>query len=121
MPLPFSSAPQNLCVFRLSAVGDVCHTVPVVRRIQHYWPATKITWVIGKLEYSLVSDIPGVEFIIFDKSIGLSAYRSLRQAMKGRQFDALVLMQVSLRASLASLFIPSKIRSEEHTSELQSH
>ncbi len=110
MSLPFNSAPQRLCIFRLSAVGDVCHTVPVVRRIQHYWPETNITWVIGKLEHTLVGDIPGIEFIIFDKSKGLAAYQSLRQAMKGRQFDVLVQMQVSLRASLASLLISSKIK-----------
>jgi len=110
MSLPFTSAPQRLCLFRLSAVGDVCHTVPVVRRIQHFWPTTKITWVIGKLEHSLVGDLPGIEFIIFDKSSGLAAYQSLRQVMQGRQFDVLLQLQVSLRASLASLFIPAEIK-----------
>ncbi len=110
MSLPFNSAPTHICLLRLSAVGDVCHTLPVVRTIQTQWPETKITWIIGRLEASLIGDIPGVEFIIFDKSRGAAAYRAFRQKMKGRRFDALLHMQMSLRASLISLLVPTKIR-----------
>jgi len=110
MSLPFTSAPTNICLLRLSAVGDVCHALPVVRTIQAQWPETKITWIIGRLEASLIGDIPGVEFIIFDKSRGVAAYREFRQSMKGRHFDALLHMQMSLRASLISLLVPTQIR-----------
>lgn len=96
--------PASVCILRLSAVGDVCHTLPVVRTLQAAWPDTRITWIIGKLEAGLVGDIPGIEFIIFDKSNGWAAYRQLRRALKGRHFDLLLHMQMSLRASLASLF-----------------
>ncbi len=110
MSLPFSSAPKNICLLRLSAVGDVCHALPVVRTIQAAWPATKITWIIGRLEASLIGDIPGVEFIIFDKSRGFAAYRAFSAAMKGRCFDVLLHMQMSLRASLISRRVPTNIR-----------
>jgi heptosyltransferase I len=110
MPLPFRSPPNNLCVLRLSAVGDVCHTLAVVRHIQLHWPTTKITWIVGKLEASLVGDIPGIEFIIFDKANGWRAYRELQKEMRGRCFDALLHMQMSMRASLCSLFISSPIK-----------
>ncbi len=110
MSLPFTSAPAHICLLRLSAVGDVCHALPVVRTIQKQWPETKITWIIGRLEASLIGDIPGVEFIIFDKSRGIAAYRAFREEMKGRHFDALLHMQMSLRASLISLLVPTKIR-----------
>jgi len=62
------SIPNSICILRLSAIGDVLHALPIVRTIQHVWPDTTITWVIGKLEYSLLGDIPGIEFIVFDKS-----------------------------------------------------
>lgn len=108
--LPFTSAPKHLCILRLSAVGDVCHTVPVVRSIQRQWPETRITWIIGKLEASLVGDLPGIEFIIFDKSRGWRAYTDLRARLKGQHFDALLHMQISIRSSLASLLIPADIK-----------
>ena len=34
MQLPFAEPPASLCIVRLSAIGDTCHTVPVVRAIQ---------------------------------------------------------------------------------------
>jgi len=104
------SSPRSLCILRLSAIGDICHVLPVVRTLQHHWPQTPITWVIGKLEHSLVGDIPGIEFIIFDKSKGLASYHQLLQQLRGRRFDVLLHMQMSLRASIASMLIPAKIR-----------
>ncbi|MGH8307775.1 MAG: glycosyltransferase family 9 protein [Gammaproteobacteria bacterium] len=93
---------DSVCILRLSAVGDVCHTLPVVRSLQAAWPDTRFTWIIGKLEAGLMGDIPGIEFIIFDKSKGLGAYRELRRTLQGRRFDLLLHMQMSLRASMAS-------------------
>jgi heptosyltransferase I len=84
--------------------------LPIVRTLQQVWPNTKLTWIIGRLEHILVGDIPDIEFIIFDKAKGFLAYRELRQQMKGRHFDVLLHMQMSLRASLASLLIPARIR-----------
>ena len=116
MKLPLSEPPASICIMRLSAVGDICHILPVVRTMQRAWPKTRITWVIGKLEHSLVGDIDDIEFIIFDKSRGLSAFRDLWKTMRGRKFDVLLHMQMSLRASLATILIPARIRLGFHRS-----
>jgi len=108
--LPFNQPPASLCILRLSAVGDVCHTLAVVRTIQSHWPQTQLTWIIGKLEATLVGDIPGIEFIIFDKSEGWRAYKNLHRQLRQRRFDALLQMQISLRSSLASRLIRTPIR-----------
>lgn len=97
--------PQSICILRFSAIGDVCHAVAAVQAIQRHYPSAKITWVIGKIEAMLVGDIPNVEFIILDKKAGLSGYLSLYNQLKGRQFDILLNMQVSLRANISSLCI----------------
>lgn len=95
---------------RLSALGDITHALPVLRTLQQRWPETRLTWVIGKTEYQLVKDIDGVEFIIFDKSRGFSGYLDLKKQFSGRRFDILLHMQLSIRASLASLMIPADIK-----------
>lgn len=100
--------PANIALLRLSAVGDVCHTVPVLRALQDQWPGCRITWIIGCGEASLVDDIPGVEFIRFDKHDGLGAYRDLSRAIRGKRFDSLLHMQIALRASIASVLIPAR-------------
>lgn len=104
------TAPSSLCLLRTSALGDVTHVVPLVRTLQAAWPQTALTWLIGKVEHRLVSDIPGVEFIVFDKRAGRAGYRAVRNALAGRRFDALLHMQVSLRANLLSLAVKAPLR-----------
>ncbi len=94
---------MKVCLFRLSAIGDVTHALAVVRRLQAVAPDVEITWIIGKLEHKLLAGVEGVEFIVFDKSQGAASYGKLRRALKGRRFDVLLHMQVSLRANIASL------------------
>lgn len=108
--LNFTSEPKNICILRLSAIGDICHTLPVVRTIQANWPTTKITWIIGKVEFELIKDIPGINFIVFDKKKGIKEYLKIRNQLIDTHFDALFHMQMSLRASLVSLMIKSKIK-----------
>ena len=106
--IKFSQAPKSLCLFRLSAIGDVTHILPIIHTLHKVWPETQITWVIGKLEYQLVKSLPHVEFIEFNKTDGWKAYFKLRRDLKGRKFDVLLMMQAALRASIASLFISAQ-------------
>jgi heptosyltransferase I len=78
--------------------------------LQRVWPDTKFTWVIGRVEAKLLGHIPDIAFIPVDKSSKTKAYRTLREAMRGRQFDVLMHMQLALRASLMSMLIPAKIK-----------
>ncbi len=97
-------------MLRLSAVGDVCHTLPVVQTLRQAWPQTHFSWIIGKLEAGLIGDIPGIEFIDFDKAAGFKAYRQLYRRLHGERFDLLLHMQMSLRASLAGRCLHAPIR-----------
>ena len=105
-----SPAPSSLCLLRLSALGDATHAVPVVRTLQSVWPETHLTWIVGRLEAELVGDLPGVEFIVFDKGRGMAAYRDLRRQLRGRHFDVLLQMQVALRANLAGRLVRAPLR-----------
>lgn len=100
----------NICVLRLSAVGDVTHALSAVRQIQDQRPDSRITWIIGRVEHKLLEGLDGVDFVIFDKSAGLGAFRELRRSLGSREFDALLHMQVSFRANLASACVHSERR-----------
>ncbi|MGH8298450.1 MAG: glycosyltransferase family 9 protein [Steroidobacteraceae bacterium] len=108
--LPLDRPPSTVCILRLSALGDTCHVVPMLRALQRAWPQTKLTWVIGKAESRLMEIIDGVEFIIVDKRAGFAARRDLRAQLRGRHFDLLLHMQLSFRASLVSRLVPATIR-----------
>lgn len=110
MSLILDTPPSRLCIIRLSAIGDTCHTVPVVRAIQRAWPDTAITWVVGRVEHELLRGLEGVRFAVLDKNRGLGAYRRLRKALERRSFPLLLHMHASMRANLASLVVRSPIR-----------
>jgi heptosyltransferase I len=102
--------PSHLCIIRLSAIGDTCHTVPVVRAFQAAWPATKITWIIGRVEHGLMRNLPGIEFAILDKSLGWRSYLQLRGGMDRTRFDVLLHMHASARANIVSLAVSAPLR-----------
>lgn len=102
--------PDNICIFRLSAIGDATHTVPVVRALRDAWPQARLTWIIGKLEHRLLSQLDGVDFIVFDKRGGRSAVRALKAHLASRRYDLLLHMQVALRANLLSRMVKAPVR-----------
>jgi len=109
MPL-FSTAPKSICLLRLSAIGDVCHAVAMVQAIQKQWPSTKITWIMGKIEAQLLYDLPDIEVIVFDKNTGFSGMRAIWKQLADREFDALLHMQLALRASVLTIGIKAKYK-----------
>jgi len=122
MPSPFDTPPASVCILRLSAIGDTCHVLPVVRTLQRAWPSTRFTWIIGRVEAKLLGHIPDIEFIVVDKSSALASWHNLRKAMRGRHFDVLMHMQLALRASALSTAVPASTRlgfDRERARELQ--
>ena len=95
---------------RLSAIGDTCHALAVIRRLQDNWPDIRVTWIIGKTEASLMSDIADLEFIIFDKSKGRRAYKDVRTQLDGKHFDLALCMHASMRANLLCRALPARTR-----------
>ncbi len=66
-------------------------------------PFASISWIIGKTEAKLLAGMPNCEFIIFDKALGLGAYRDVWRQLRGRRFDALLLLHASARANILSM------------------
>jgi heptosyltransferase I len=110
MTLPLPHPPEQICILRLSAIGDVTHMLPTVHTLRHHWPQAKLTWIIGKAEAALLEGLPGVEFIVFDKSGGYQALVNLYRQLSNRRFDLLLHMQLSFRANVASLAVRAPIR-----------
>lgn len=108
--LPFTSPPKSLCILRLSAIGDVCHTLAVVRAIQDHWPTTRLTWIIGKLEHQLIGDIGNINFLVYDKKREQQSLKTISAAVSAESFDALLHMQISIRSSRISRLIRTPIK-----------
>jgi len=108
--LLFHKPPASVCLLRLSALGDVCHGIALLRALQRAWPETRFTWIVGKSEARLLALVDGVEVIPFEKGGGMPAIRELGSRLGARRFDLLLMLQVALRASLLSTLIPARIK-----------
>ena len=95
---------------RLSALGDVCLILPLVRTLQAAFPEAQITWVIGRPMHDFLAGLDGVEFVIYDKGRPLGAYLDFYRAMRGRQFDVLLAAQASWRANLLYPLIHAPVK-----------
>ena len=105
-----NTGPASICILRLSALGDVTHVLPLINRLSKAWPDTKLTWIIGAFEHKLVCDVPDVEFIQLDKKAGWRGFNALRRQLRGRHFDALLHIQVSLRANFISTLVQAPVK-----------
>ena len=82
----------------------------VVRALQRAWPETRFTWIIGRVEARLIGLAGDIDLLPFDKRGGVGEYLRLRRELATRRFDALLHMQLALRASLVSLLVKAPVR-----------
>jgi heptosyltransferase I len=107
---------MNLCLFRLSALGDATHVLALIHAIRSN-PGTahwRLVWVIGPGEAKLVQGAPGVELVVYYKNTGfrgaLALRKKLRALLGNQPFDVLLQLQLALRANLVSRLISAKRR-----------
>jgi heptosyltransferase I len=100
-----ANPPRRICILRLSAIGDTCHVVPLIRTLQHAWPECRITWIIGRMEAKLMSLMPEIEFLTVDKRRFAAEYLRLHRTLSPRRFDLMLQIHVSFRSSLLSTLV----------------
>ena len=108
--MPLEHPPRTVAVVKLSAIGDVCQTLPVIRTLERAWPQARFTWVIGRAEAALLGGIPEIEFIVHAKRSGLAGLARLRRALRGRRFDVVLHMQFAWRASMIATLLRAPVK-----------
>lgn len=106
--------PGEICIVMLSAIGDAVHVLPVANALKRAWPATKITWVIQPVPWSMVRDHPAIDdFIVYRRRKGLRAwvgFHELMQVMRTRRFDLVIGLQVYFKAGLITALTPARVK-----------
>ena len=95
-----SQAPSIL-LLRLSSLGDIVLTTPVIAALRERYPSNKIELVISKEYESLVPAIHGLTRVhVFDKTSGMSGLRALRKKLKAEKFDYVLDLHNVLRTRI---------------------
>ena len=103
-----AASPSSIAVLRMSALGDVVMTLPLVRTLQKAFPRTKLYWIVSRPFHAIVEGIAGVELIVIDKPRGPLSWWRLRRQLQQYDFDWLLVPQASMRANLVTLATPAR-------------
>ncbi len=99
--------PKHLLIMRLSAIGDVAMTVPIVLALQQQYPNLKITVVSRPLFKSFFSRLPGVQFYAADvenSQTGLVGLYKLYKDLSVLGIDAFADLHNVLRSKVIATF-----------------
>ncbi len=103
MQTTINNLPRNILLIRLSAMGDVAMTVPVLKSLTNQFPETKITVLSRPFFEPIFNGLPNVSFKAVDlknKHKGLSGIFNLFFELRKHQFDAVADLHGVLRSHL---------------------
>ena len=110
MGLSLPPSPRILIVM-MSAVGDAVHVLPVVTSLKRHDPGARITWILQPGPASLVRGHPDVdEIVTFERARRWRAFLDVRRALRARDFDLVLNLQVYFKASIVTALVPGPVK-----------
>lgn len=104
---------MKILILRVSAIGDVIHTLPSIFLIKKLIPMAKISWIVQKKAASLIANQHFLDkvFILPDKFLSLKNISQTNKTLKEinlTKWDIIIDFQGILKTSILSFFIPGK-------------
>ncbi len=117
-------APAKIAIVRLSALGDVIHTLPVARALRRAFPESTLTWIVEAREYAVLRDHPDLDSVI---PVNTRLWRRLvwrpggarevwakvgrlRARVRAARFDAALDVQGLLKSGVLTLYTGAPLR-----------
>jgi len=102
---------ERIAIVRLSALGDIVHTLPAFQSLRRAFPGSRISWIAEPAGAALLANFPGIDQIIpfeLKSCHGLPAkvlylYR-FRRRWRG-QFDLLIDFQGLIKSALLAFLL----------------
>jgi len=95
--------PSHILVIRLSAMGDVAMTVPVIRALIQQYPKIKLTILSRRSFEPLFADLPNVHFLeadVYGKHKGFFGLLKLAKEIKTLRIDAVADLHNVIRSKI---------------------
>ncbi|QPJ65428.1 MAG: lipopolysaccharide heptosyltransferase I [Candidatus Nitrohelix vancouverensis] len=103
------SAPKKILILKMSALGDVVHTLPTLETLRANYPDAHIAWVVEERFRSLIDDHPDLDEVIavntrrWRKQINKDTFREIRQIvreLREKKFDLVLDFHGLLKSGL---------------------
>jgi len=104
-----NKTPDKILVVRLSSIGDIILTTPLLRCIRKQYPRAEITYLVKKQFTELLSSSPYVDKVIsFDSKTGFRGLQMLKKKLREEKFDLFLDVHKNLRSLYLKLFLSAK-------------
>ena len=100
----------NILIIKPSALGDICHALPVLGFLRRRFPGGHLAWLVNRSFAPLLSGKTGLdEVIIFDRGAaakgwwaGFQAWRAMSYSVRAKRWDLVLDLQGLARSGLMS-------------------
>ena len=106
-------APENILIVKLSAIGDVIHTLPALNAIRRKYPEARITWLVEEAAAGIIEGHPALDRVLVSRRkswlrglTGPAKYRHAREVinflkeLRDTRYDMILDFQASLKGGL---------------------
>lgn len=110
--------PQRIALIKPSALGDIAHSLPVLRALRQRYPRAHIAWVVNRGYAPILEGHPDLsEIIAFDRGAlrkswvrGAWDFARFLHALRDQQFDLVIDLQGLLRTGMMTLATGAPVR-----------
>ena len=100
---------DNILIIRLSGIGDVIATLPLLSALRKAYPDAHIAWLVSKKAYDVLKGNPYLDDILVFRK-GIKNYISCARALSARGFNIVLDPQSQLRSGVLSLLSGARRR-----------
>ncbi len=102
---------KKILIIRLSGLGDVVCSLPLLSALRRKFPEDHIAWLVSSKAKDVVSGHPYLdEVIVFEKNRGLSAVVPLVRKLRRAGFEMVIDPQSQTRSGIISLLSGAPVR-----------
>src|SRR5207244_2626178 len=109
---------RRILLIKLSAVGDVVHTIPVLNKLRRRHPAARIDWLVTPAIAELVRHHPGVSSVVLFERQDWSqpSWSALRRAtrlvrqLRASRYDLIIDLHGQFRTAIFTLLAGVPVR-----------
>ncbi len=108
-----NSLPLNILIVKLSAIGDVIHTLPALNALRKHYPLARITWLVEEAAAGLIEGHPALDRVLVsrrkrwlsglmgpDRVRHIGAIIHFLKELRDTRYDLILDFQASLKGGL---------------------
>ncbi len=119
-----SQNPERILIIKLSALGDIVQSLPVLQAIKDTWPNCKVDWICGEVGKGLLEDHPFLDrVIVYPRAefgrlarmpirwpLLLKKLADLRKDLVSVSYDMAIDLQGLLKSGLINFLSEAKVK-----------